>query len=82
MHTAVWYVFAECKYTLVEAHKLISIKIQVISITVYSCLFVASSVMNLNVLANLLRAKRHVGLSRLNHLLLQLVLADLLVSDN
>ncbi len=52
---------------------------QVISISVYSVLFVVSGVLNLNVLANLLRARRHVGLSRLNHLLLQLVLADLLV---
>jgi len=42
-------------------------------------LFALSSVLNLNVLANLLRARRHVGLSRLNHLLLQLVLADLMV---
>ena len=53
---------------------------QVISISVYSALFVASGVLNLRVLRNLLRARRHVGLSRLNHLLIHLVLADLLVS--
>ena len=51
----------------------------VISICGYSVLFVVSATLNLQVLSNLLRAKRHVGLSRLNTLLLQLVLADLLV---
>lgn len=54
---------------------------QIISITVYSLLFVVSSVLNLNVLANLLLARKNVGLSRLNTLLLQLVLADLSVSS-
>ncbi len=53
---------------------------QIISITVYSVLFVVSAVTNLKVLSNLLRAKRSVGLSRLNQLLLQLVVADLIVS--
>jgi hypothetical protein len=53
---------------------------QVISISVYSFLFVLSAVLNLHVLANLLRARRNVGLSRLNSLLLHLVLADLSVS--
>ena len=43
-------------------------------------LFVMSAVLNLNVLSNLMAARRTVGLSRLNTLLLQLVLADLLVS--
>ncbi|TRY76820.1 hypothetical protein TCAL_03506 [Tigriopus californicus] len=53
---------------------------QIISISVYSLLFVVSSVLNLNVLANLLLARKNVGLSRLNTLLLQLVLADLSVT--
>ena len=53
----------------------------VISICGYSVLFVVSASLNLQVLSNLLRAKKHVGLSRLNTLLLQLVLADLLVRE-
>ena len=53
---------------------------QIITISGMSVLFVASALLNLNVLSNLLAARRTVGLSRLNTLLLQLVLADLLVS--
>ena len=52
-----------------------------ITISVMGVLFVMSAVLNLNVLSNLMAARRTVGLSRLNTLLLQLVLADLLVSD-
>ena len=52
---------------------------QIITISVMSVLFVMSSVLNLKVLANLMAARRSVGLSRLNTLLLQLVLADLSV---
>ena len=52
---------------------------QIITISGMSVLFVASALLNLNVLSNLLAARRTVGLSRLNTLLLQLVLADLLV---
>ena len=52
---------------------------QIITISVMSVLFAASSVLNLKVLSNLMAARRSVGLSRLNTLLLQLVLADLLV---
>ena len=42
---------------------------------------VMSAALNLHVLSNLMAARRSVGLSRLNTLLLQLVLADLLVRD-
>ena len=52
---------------------------QIITISVMSVLFAASSVLNLKVLSNLMAARRSVGLSRLNTLLLQLVLADLSV---
>ena len=50
-----------------------------ITISVMGVLFVMSAVLNLNVLSNLMAARRTVGLSRLNTLLLQLVIADLLV---
>ena len=53
---------------------------QIISISIYSILFALSSFLNMMVLINLLKAKRRHGLSRLNQLLLQLVLADLTVS--
>ena len=53
---------------------------QIISISVYSVLFAVSAVTNLKVLGNLMRARRNIGLSRLNQLLLQLVVADLMVT--
>ena len=52
---------------------------QIITILVISLLFVVSALLNLKVLSNLLAARRTVGLSRPNTLILQLVLADLLV---
>ena len=54
---------------------------QIITISVMSVLFLMSAALNLHVLSNLMAARRSVGLSRLNTLLLQLVLADLLVRD-
>ena len=53
---------------------------QIISISVYIPLFILSSVLNLRVLRKLLQTKRRNGLSRLNQLLMHLVLADLSVS--
>jgi hypothetical protein len=52
---------------------------QIISIAAYTPLFVISATLNLRVLGNLLRVKERTGLSRLNQLLLHLVLADLSV---
>ena len=53
---------------------------QIISIAAYTPLFLISATLNLRVLGNLLRVKERSGLSRLNQLLLHLVLADLSVS--
>ena len=53
---------------------------QIISISLYTPLFLISSVLNLRVLRKLLQTKRRNGLSRLNQLLMHLVLADLSVS--
>ena len=53
---------------------------QIISISAYTPLFVISATLNLRVLGNLLREKERTGLTRLNQLLLHLVLADLSVS--
>ncbi len=52
---------------------------QIISISVYTPLFILSAILNLRVLGKLLKAKERAGLSRLNQLLLHLVLGDLLV---
>ncbi len=54
---------------------------QIISISVYTPLFILSAFLNLRVLGKLLKAKERAGLSRLNQLLLHLVLGDLLVSS-
>ena len=53
---------------------------QIISISLYTPLFLISSILNLRVLRKLLQTKRRNGLSRLNQLLMHLVLADLSVS--
>ncbi len=53
---------------------------QIISIAAYTPLFLISATLNLRVLGNLLRVRERSGLSRLNQLLLHLVLADLSVS--
>ena len=53
---------------------------QIISISVYIPLFICSSILNLKMLRKLLQTKRRSGLSRLNQLLMHLVLADLSVS--
>ena len=53
---------------------------QIISIAAYTPLFIISASLNLRVLGNLLRTKERSGLTRLNQLLLHLVLADLSVS--
>jgi hypothetical protein len=50
------------------------------SIAAYTPLFLISATLNLRVLGNLLRTKERSGLTRLNQLLLHLVLADLSVS--
>jgi hypothetical protein len=52
---------------------------QIISIAAYTPLFLISATLNLRVLGNLLRVRERSGLSRLNQLLLHLVLADLSV---
>jgi uncharacterized protein (DUF608 family) len=52
---------------------------QIISISAYTPLFIISAVLNLRVLGKLLKAKQRTGLSRLNQLLMHLVLADLSV---
>ena len=52
---------------------------QIISIAAYTPLFIISASLNLRVLGNLLRTKERSGLTRLNQLLLHLVLADLSV---
>ena len=54
---------------------------QIISISVYIPLFICSSILNLKMLRKLLQTKRRSGLSRLNQLLMHLVLADLSVSN-
>ena len=51
-----------------------------IHILAYIPLFVFSAVLNLRVLRKLFQTKRRNGLSRLNQLLMHLVLADLSVS--
>ena len=52
---------------------------QIISISAYTPLFIISVALNLNVLRKLLKTKHRNGLSRLNLLLMHLVLADLSV---
>ena len=53
---------------------------QIISISAYTPLFIISAVLNLRVLRKLWQTKQRNGLSRLNQLLMHLVLADLSVS--
>ena len=53
---------------------------QIISISAYIPLFVISAFLNIRVLMKLWHTKRTNGLSRLNQLLMHLVLADLSVS--
>ena len=54
---------------------------QIISISAYTPLFIISAVLNLRVLRKLWQTKHRNGLSRLNQLLMHLVLADLSVSQ-
>ena len=54
---------------------------QIISISAYTPLFIISAVLNLRVLRKLWQTKQRNGLSRLNQLLMHLVLADLSVSQ-
>ena len=53
---------------------------QIISISAYTPLFLTSAFLNLRVLRKLWHTKHSNGLSRLNQLLMHLVLADLSVS--
>lgn len=53
---------------------------QIISISAYTPLFLISAFLNLRILKKLWHTKQTNGLSRLNQLLMHLVLADLSVS--